>query len=208
MTLAANIRRLRRSRDMTQADLAKAIGVGATSVSNWERGDAEPLMGRVRAMAKLFRVPISEITGEESELVVGYSYASCPTAPLYGKIAAGEPIEKLPVDDELFIPPHVKREHPRAFYLEVKGESMNRVLPNGCYVLIDPDSQECDGDVMAVTVNGSDATIKRVFRGADAVTLAPESFDSRFEDERIADPEIVTPIGRVVWFAAKYGRRL
>ena len=44
------IRRLREARGLTQEQLAKAIGVGARSVGNWERGVTIPKnsLGRIR----------------------------------------------------------------------------------------------------------------------------------------------------------------
>lgn len=212
MGLGENIKTLRRDRGMTQEQLADHLGVGPTSVSNWERGEAEPIMGRVRAMSELFGVSMTALTGDRNPLIAREDrapYGNCPTAPLYGKIAAGTPIEQLPVDDELWMPPEVKRDHPRGFYLEVKGESMNRVLPNGVFAVIDPDAQYVDGAVMAVTVDGNDATIKRVYQGSESTTLAPDSYDPRFEEQRFAKPdsEEIKPIGRVVWWVPRYDRR-
>lgn len=40
--LGARISSARRALNITQSDLAKAVGVGANQVSRWERGDAMP----------------------------------------------------------------------------------------------------------------------------------------------------------------------
>lgn len=211
MGLGRNIRTLRQRAGMTQVELGKALGVGATSVSNWERDDAEPLVGRVRAMAELFGVSIDELDGRphrghSTAAEPGAQYASDATAPFYGRIAANTPLETIPVQDELWIPRKVRSEHPSAFYLRVKGESMNRVLPDGVYALVDPDAEYVDGAVMAVSVGPSDAVVKRVFVGTESTILAPDSFDSRFDEQRFTDSEIdeVRCIGRVVWWIPPY----
>lgn len=229
MGIPENIKGLRRMFKLTQDRLGDIAGVTGKAVWTWENGTAVPRMTQFQRMADYFGLPKSVLIDDggidrldpvtrkldpktEFKTYIPRedraSYAADPKAPLYGRIAAGTPIEKLQVDDELWIPPNVKREHPRAFFLEVKGESMNRVLPNGTFALVDPDAQYVSGDVLAVNVNGNDATIKRVYSGIESVTLAPESYDSRFEEERFTDPEIITPIGRVVWGMPPYGKRL
>lgn len=55
------IKELREGYPLTQAELAARLGVVVMSVSNWERGVARPIPAHVRAMARVFRVPASEI---------------------------------------------------------------------------------------------------------------------------------------------------
>ena len=61
--------------------------------------------------------------------------------PLLGHIAAGVPIEMDVVEDHILAPREIRRRHPNAFFLTVDGESMNNVLPNGCYALVDPEKK-------------------------------------------------------------------
>ena len=119
--------------------------------------------------------------------LLGIDSSPAPTSdgfievPLYGSIAAGTPIEMLPTDDMHPIPVIVRDKYPDAFLLKVRGESMNRVLPNGCYALIDPaKTVERDGKPYAVCVNGYDATIKRVRKLANGYELAPDSNDPTY----------------------------
>ena len=127
----------------------------------------------------------------------------------YGSIAAGTPIEMLPTDDMHPIPVIVRDKYPAAFLLKVCGESMNRVLPNGCYALIDPaKTVERDGKPYAVCVNGYDATIKRVKRLANGYELAPDSYDPTYRaqvyDYGIEGTDKITVIGRVVWYCVPF----
>lgn len=124
--------------------------------------------------------------------------------PLYGSIAAGTPIEMDDVDDTHPVPKRVIDEHPDAFLLKVEGESMNRVLPNGCYALVDPcDDVEHDGKPYAICVNGYDATVKRVRKLNNGFQLVPDSTDPTYR-ERTYDynepgTETITVIGQVVY---------
>lgn len=129
--------------------------------------------------------------------------------PLYGSIAAGTPIEMIDVDDTHPIPSEVHEKYPDAFLLRVKGESMNRVIPNGCYVLVDPcDVVDAEMQPYAVCVNGFDATIKRVRTLSNGFELVPDSTDPTYKptvyDYGEPDTETVTVIGRVVWYTLPF----
>ncbi len=201
MGLASNVKRLRTDAGMTQAELAKLIGVTRASVTQWETGWSQPRMGALEKLAKTFGVSISELIGEGA----AKPSSSMVDVPLFGRIAAGMPIEMDAVDDTQPVPVKVHERHPDAFLLRVEGESMNRVLPNGCFALVDPcDGVERDGAAYAVCVNGYDATIKRVRRLANGFELAPDSVDPTFKpkvyDYGVDGTDKVTVIGRVVYY--------
>lgn len=129
--------------------------------------------------------------------------------PLYGAIAAGTPIEMTPVENTQPIPAKVHELHPDAFLLKVEGNSMNRVLPNGSYALIDPcKTVERDGAPYAVCVNGYDATIKRVRKLNNGFQLVPDSTDPTYEVKtyNYNEPETqtITVIGRVVYYVLPF----
>ena len=130
--------------------------------------------------------------------------------PVYGRIAAGMPVEMEEGDFGFPCPTYLRRRHPRSFFLVVDGESMNRVLPNGCYALIDPDRRDpvISGNAYAVCVNGYDATVKRVKVLANGIALDPDSTDPTYHpmvyDGTIEGTESITIIGEVVWYAVPF----
>ena len=63
------ISELRRARNMTQMELADQMGISFQAVSNWERGNSMPDIGKLPELAGLFGVSIDELLGEKSELV-------------------------------------------------------------------------------------------------------------------------------------------
>ena len=112
------------------------------------------------------------------------------------------------IEDTFVIPTALRERYPNAFLLKVVGESMNRVLPNGSYALVDPTSEAVEGRAYAVAVNGYDATIKRVRHLANGIELAPDSTDPTIRplvfDYADPDAETVTVIGEVVWYVVPY----
>ncbi len=129
---------------------------------------------------------------------------------VFGRIAAGTPLEMDEGDFGFSCPTQLINRYPKAFYLEVEGESMSRVLPNGCYVLVDPEQRNSviNGHVYAVCVNGYDATVKRVRKLANGIELIPDSLDPTYHsmvyDSTVEGTETVTIIGRVVWYTIPY----
>ncbi|MDE0942362.1 MAG: helix-turn-helix transcriptional regulator [Alphaproteobacteria bacterium] len=61
MNIGDRIRRFRRARDMTQADLALHLGLTKTGVASWEQGRAEPPLSRLDAIASALGVDVYDI---------------------------------------------------------------------------------------------------------------------------------------------------
>lgn len=62
------IRTMRRSRDMTQADLAKAIGQSPSSITMYETGRREPDLETFEALADVFNVPMSSLVSPDEDI--------------------------------------------------------------------------------------------------------------------------------------------
>lgn len=57
--LGMQIRNLRKQDNITQSDLANALGVGKSAVSMWENGQRDPDFETLESIADYFNVPIS-----------------------------------------------------------------------------------------------------------------------------------------------------
>lgn len=143
------------------------------------------------------------------ELRLKGTSSSFVDVPLYGSIAAGTPIEMIEIDETHPVPAKVMDKYPDAFLLKVKGRSMDKVLPDGCYALVDPcEEVERENQPHAVCVNGYDATIKRVRNLANGIELDPDSTDPTFKpsiyDYGDENTEEITIIGRVVYYVLPF----
>lgn len=63
LSLAENIYRLRKNNNLTQEQLAEALGVSFAAVSKWERGVATPELSLIADMADLFEVSTDVLLG-------------------------------------------------------------------------------------------------------------------------------------------------
>lgn len=69
MSLAEKLYELRKSKNLTQDDMAEAIGVSRQAVSKWEMGTGTPSLENLKALSTYFGVSIdSLINGTESEI--------------------------------------------------------------------------------------------------------------------------------------------
>ena len=63
MSLNENIKQLRLSRNLSQVDLAKALGVTKQSISNWENNNIQPSIDMLIRLAQFFSVSTDCILG-------------------------------------------------------------------------------------------------------------------------------------------------
>ena len=120
--------------------------------------------------------------------------------PLVGRIAAGRPIEQVETPETISLTDFTRAKD--VFVLQVMGESMqDEHIVNGDYVLVEKTASARDGEIVVALVNGSETTLKRLYRAGEQVRLQP----SNAAMQPIMVPaEAVQVQGRVVAVLRKY----
>jgi repressor LexA len=96
------------------------------------------------------------------------------TLPLMGRIAAGRPVEAMENPETISLADFTRSKD--VYVLQVSGESMqDEHIVNGDYVLVEKTNTARDGEIVVALVNGSDATLKRMFREGDKIRLQPSN---------------------------------
>ena len=190
----------------SQQDLAEKMDTTQQTIQRYESGSRDIKSSVLIKLSAVLGVTISYLLGMENTSIPNNDMVD---VPLYGAIAAGTPIEMIPVENSQPVPSEVRRRYPSAFLLKVEGDSMNRILPNGCYALVDPcEAVEHNGAPYAVCVNGYDATIKRVNKLNNGFELAPDSNDPTYSKQvfNYNEPgtQTITVIGEVVYFVLPF----
>ena len=190
----------------SQQDLAEKMDTTQQTIQRYESGSRDIKSSVLIKLSAVLGVTISYLLGMENTSIPNNDMVE---VPLYGAIAAGTPIEMIPVENSRPVPSEVRRRFPSAFLLKVEGDSMNRILPNGCYALVDPcEAVEHNGAPYAVCVNGYDATIKRVNKLNNGFELAPDSNDPTYSKQvfNYNEPgtQTITVIGEVVYFVLPF----
>ena len=210
-----NINAIRIHYGLSQERFAEAIGTSQTTVSAWECGESTPRKNNVnKILAALPELQFDDVMSEERGFArkvsapVNRRTVFAPV-PLYGTVAAGVAIEMLPVDDMKEAPARYVDDDPDAYLVRVRGESMNRKIHDGMYALVSPKYTEPnEHDMFLVTVNGYDATIKKVRKLENGVELVPDSYDPTFRPKIYDFGEMDTPeiriLGKVVWWCKDF----
>lgn len=66
-----NVARLRKQKNMTQSDLAKAIGVNKQTISNIEKGDGYPTFNNLEKISRVLEADGVQLFADEHVVYVG-----------------------------------------------------------------------------------------------------------------------------------------
>ena len=189
--------------NINQVELSRIIGVSESTVGKWILCKSMPRMGIIQKLADHFHVGKSYFLEETSK-------DSSPTGrgvriPVLGRVVAGIPIEAVEeILDYEEITPELAATG-EFFALKIRGHSMEPRMMEGDVVIVRRHDVE-SGDVAIVLVNGNEATVKRVKKQEDGITLIANNI-SVYEPHYYSNKEIeelpVRILGKVVELRGK-----
>lgn len=207
MSIGQNIRRLRELKGMNQAELAEIAGVTDKAVSTWENDLKIPRMGAIQRIADYFGLRKSDIIEDSpAPLRPAEETPSVERIPVVGRVVAGIPTEAVEdVVDWEEIPCAQAR---RGDYigLKVKGASMEPRFLDGDTVIVRRQPDVESGEIAIVFVNGNEATMKKVLKQPDGITLVALNtavYEPHFYSNRMIAELPVTVYGKVVELRGK-----
>ena len=122
--------------------------------------------------------------------------------PLYGRIAAGTPIEALRDQTNSIGVPAGLLGNGEHYALEVAGDSMvDAGILDGDTVLIQRCETAESGQIVVALVDSNEVTLKRLRRRGDSIALEPANKDY---ETRIFGPDRVKVQGRLVGLMRRY----
>lgn len=186
-------------------DLKSKSGVHRMVQALVERGFLERLPNRARAL-EVVKMPNDQPSVMSSSIIrpsasrgsisapgfrvgLGSDMSSLISLPLYGKIAAGTPIEALANATETIDIPSSMIGSGEHYALTVEGDSMKDAgIHNFDIVLIKRTNTAKDGDIIVALVDEQEATLKRFVRDHRDIVLYPanDAYQPlRLEAERV-----------------------
>ena len=181
--LEVNIRKARKQAGMTQAQLAKSLGVAQSAVTHWEAGDTRPNTVRLARLARALGTTVDDLLGTTSAM------PDCRVS-LLTPLGPDSPTS-------VCIPPDVIASHPHACALPVIDRCMDLIIPPGMVVICDPDMRPHNGSIAVVSIDGTGPIVRRWYQGDDTIMLVAESHEVHRDIVLAADDFRV--IGPVVW---------
>lgn len=175
------VRLAMRDRGITQKMLADEMGLNQSAVSNLLKGERS-----VKAHEAAFihrRLGLSEIS-------------LIDLVPVIGMTNAGNWREAIQLKGRRVpVPPKIAGKN--AFALEPQGDSLDEILIEGAYIVVDPDQTQLYNDKVYLIENAEHETQVKVYR-SDPARFEPRSSNSEHRAIFLGEEKIKV-VGRIVW---------
>jgi repressor LexA len=144
-------------------EIAAAVGLASTSAVHHH-------LTRLAKEGRLSRQP----TRSRALAIPGAKQLRAVPAPIIGEIAAGQPIYAYEEREETLAVPADWARTEDTFVLRVRGKSMiEDLIDDGDFVVIQPQHNARDGDIVVALLEDNTATLKRFYRERDRIRLQP-----------------------------------
>ena len=180
----------------TVRDIGKAVGLASSSTVHAHLSNLEKLgvlrrdPTKPRAMELLDRAT----RGAGSAVQGALGKVTPRGLPLVGAVAAGSPILAEENIEEYVQVPAAAGGEDGEYVLRVQGQSMIAAgILEGDFVVVRPQDDASDGEIVVAMVGDDEATVKRFFRESDHIRLQPEN--PAMQPIRTKDVQV---LGRVV----------
>jgi repressor LexA len=160
--IASRLHKVRKAKGMTLQQVADGADTTLATIHKLERSQRPLTTDWIERLAKALDVDPRELLSDSPP-------AAARAIPLVGRIAAGNWREAI---QEPLGHVHVANAPSNAFALQPDGDSMDKIVPAGGYVVINPDDADLrEGGIYAVMNSKGETTLKR-YRG-DPARLEP-----------------------------------
>lgn len=206
MNIGLRLKELRETRGLTLEQVGEFVGVNKATVLRYESGEID--------IKRTMAIKLSECLNVTPAFIMGWTdnpnkEISSPRQgiriPILGNVAAGIPIEAVEdILDYEEITPELAATGD-FFALKIRGDSMAPRMLNGDVVIIRQQDDADTGDVAVVLVNGDAATVKKIRKQADGLSLIPinPTYDIMFYTPEEVRHLPVRIIGKVVELRGK-----
>ena len=190
---------LRTQKGLTLDRLSEDLGISKATLSMYENGKRYPRLEMEELLADYFNVSMSTLRGEPNGSgfripVVGHVQARIPT----------EAVEDVVDWEEI---PQAMAQRGDYIGLKVKGSSMEPRFVEGDTVIVRRQPDIESGEIAIVFVNGDEATMKKVLKQENGITLIALN-STVYEPHYYTNQQIaelpITIYGKVVELRGKF----
>lgn len=207
MNAGRRIAQLREEKGLSQLEFAHKVNINNSVMNRIEKGIRPIRDDELIAISKCLGVSIDYLLGNApAKAAQPKTTGRGVRIPVLGRVVAGIPIEAVEeILDYEEITPELAATG-EFFALKIRGHSMEPRMMEGDVVIVRRQDDVDSGDVAIVLVNGDEATVKRVKKQEEGITLIATN-TSVYEPHFYSNKEItelpVRILGRVVELRGK-----
>jgi repressor LexA len=199
---------------ISQKDFAAKLNTSQALVSNWIKGKFVPNAESMAKIAAFFDKPpsyflptppqndfLNDFFELKEERTLDKLYKiEVDYIPILGTSSATREIFMLEETPESFLP--ITKSHPHDFAVKVKGDCMvdsdnlRDSIFDGDYIVVRPNAEVKNGDIVVAKLNKDESTIKRFYRTGDTIELIPDNDECLSIKKPASEIEI---LGKVVY---------
>lgn len=209
-SFSEKLKDLRKKQGFTQKEVAEKLGIIRQTYAAYENNISEPDINTINTLATIFGVSKDYLLGNNGENPVPISQSNYEVLkniksqavikiPLLGYIRAGAPTEAIEIKEYIDVISPVYL-HGDYFALTVKGDSMAPRFIEGDIVIVKKQPDVESGEIAVVIVNGFDATLKKVTKHENGISLIPFNhvYEPMFYSKKDIEELPVEILGKVV----------
>lgn len=220
-TTSERLKQIMQDRSLRQVDILEkckpysekyGIKLAKNDLSQYVSGKVVPGQDKLSILAMGLNVDETWLMGYDVPLKgtpsINKENGSAPPLriPVLGRVAAGVPINMVEdVVDWEELPADMAR-HGEYFGLVIHGDSMEPKMSEGDVIIVRQQADIESGQIGIITVNGDDATCKRIMKYADGIMLLstnPKYPPMQYTSKEMKDLP-VRILGKVVELRAKF----
>ncbi len=199
MCLNEHIKEYRKRAGMTLEEVAKLVGVSRQTIQRYESGVISNIPSD-----KIEKIALA--LGVKPSTLMGWNEPKSQKIPVLGTVVAGIPMETFENIIGYEEVAQAMAAQGELFALRVEEHSMEPRICKGDVVIVRKQPDVESGDIVIVLVGGSRATVKRVKKTEDGITLIANNVDvyaPHFYTNREIQELPVQVIGKVVELRGK-----
>lgn len=198
---------LMNKKGFTSNELARKVGASKSTISRYLNKSRQFPVNKVDDYAKVFNVTSEYILGFDEDSFEVDLGTTTHKVTYYGKVSAGN-FEGVAIDNRELDVPDIAfngRNPKECIALQVNGDSMNKILSNGSYIIIhdyrrNQDYRLNNNDILVLRLGG-EYTVKRVRRTETKLHLDPVSYSDEFKTNTfdLESLDEIEVIGKVIY---------
>lgn len=181
---AKNLNYFMKANSIDRNKVAEITDVKYSTVADWCNANYYPRIDKIEILADFFGVSKADLienhNWDKSNRLASME-KNVVRVPLLGRIPAGMPFEAIEDDytiDYEEVPADWIKGNKKYFALKIDGNSMEPEYRNGDIVVFLQTNDFASGQDCCVSINGNDATFKRVTKKENGIMLTPLNLEN------------------------------